>query len=821
MKEKNKPQEELKLEVDRLRAQLAEAEETLRAIRSGEVDALVVSGEKGDQVFTLKGAEQPYRIIIEEMSEGAAMLTGDDSILYCNCSFAGMLKTPLEKLMGSGIAHYIAPSDETFFLELLREGRDRSSNGEITLLAGDGRFVPVQISFNTLEVDNSRLTYLVATDLTGQKLIQDELRRARDELEIRVEERTAQLAKSEQRWATTLASIGDAVIATDVEGRITFLNAEAESLTGWALAEALTKPITEVFNIINGYTRLEADNPVCRVLKEGMVIGLANHTILVRKDGTEVPIDDSGAPIRDGGGKTMGVVLVFRDITERKQAEEENQRLFNAVQEEKDRLSSLVNSINDEIWFADTRKRFTLANPSALQEFGFSSVDGIDVEKLAESLEVYRPDGSPRPTEEAPPLRALNGEVVRNLEEIIRTPDTGELRYRQVSASPVRDSSGNIIGSVSVVRDITENKKAEEALRESEQRWATTLASIGDAVIATETEGRITYMNTEAEALTGWTLAEASAKPVTEVFNIINEYTRAEVEDPVSRVIQEGLVVGLANHTLLVRKDGTEVPIDDSGAPIKDRDGTTMGVVLVFRDITGRKRAEEALLKAHDELELRVQDRTARLKESLEEKEILLREVHHRVKNNMQVISGLLMLQEEFSNDENVKGIIKESQNRIDSMALIHEKLYRSESLSRIDFKEYIEELVSGLFLSYGITERKVRLKINAENISMGIDKAIPCGLIINELISNSLKHAFPLDKNGEIEISLSTYDEDMIELSVRDNGIGIPEGIDFRKTESLGLHIVNILVENQLHGEITMNNDNGTEFRIRFRGIK
>ena len=247
-----------------------------------------------------------------------------------------------------------------------------------------------------------------------------------------------------------------------------------------------------------------------------------------------------------------------KEIAERKRLEQETRTLLSAVQEEKERLSALVNSIQDEVWFADTSKRFTLANPSALREFGLATDNGIDIEKFAESLEVYRPDGSPRPVKDAPPLRALRGEVVTNQEETIRTPGHGELRYRDVSASPVKDDSGTIIGSVSVVRDITTRKRTELALQESEQRWATTLASIGDAVIATDTSGSIVFMNAVAEKLTGWTLMDASQKPVTEVFNIVNEHTRRQVECPVAKVLQKGIIVDLANHTILVRKDGTE-----------------------------------------------------------------------------------------------------------------------------------------------------------------------------------------------------------------------------------------------------------------------
>jgi PAS domain S-box-containing protein len=174
-----------------------------------------------------------------------------------------------------------------------------------------------------------------------------------------------------------------------------------------------------------------------------------------------------------------GVSVFFRDVTEHKRAAEETKRLATVIQEERDRLSALVNSIQDEVWFADAEKRFTLANPSALLEFGIKASAGeIDVEMFAQSLEVYRLDGSPRPIEETPPIRALEGEVVRNQEEIVRTPVTGELRFREVSAAPVRDTANNIIGSISVVRDITDRKRMEQKLQQSERLYR----AIGESI---------------------------------------------------------------------------------------------------------------------------------------------------------------------------------------------------------------------------------------------------------------------------------------------------------------------------------------------------
>ncbi len=250
--------------------------------------------------------------------------------------------------------------------------------------------------------------------------------------------------------------------------------------------------------------------------------------------------------------------------------------------------------------------------------------------------------------------------------------------------------------------------------------------------------------------------------------------------------------------------------------------------------------AEDELRKHRDRLESEVEIRTRDLKaineqleaeiverrraeklteEALKEKETLLREIHHRVKNNLQIISSLLNHQMDNIQDKKVLDIFTESQNRISSMSLIHEKLYRSTDLRNIDFKEYIYDLGTNLQQSYDINSGSIRMNMNIEKISLDIDFAIPIGLILTEMITNSLKYAFPDGREGEIYISFKSTNDNIYELVVGDNGIGIPKDLDIRKTTSLGLHLVTMLSEKQLRGTINMNCDKGTEFQIKFKG--
>ena len=213
-----------------------------------------------------------------------------------------------------------------------------------------------------------------------------------------------------------------------------------------------------------------------------------------------------------------------------------------------------------------------------------------------------------------------------------------------------------------------------------------------------------------------------------------------------------------------------------------------------------------------------LQKEAAKTESSLQEKELLLREIHHRVKNNLQVISSLLSLQSRTSKDEQAIEMAKESQNRIKVMALIHEKLYRSKDFANVEFNDYIKNLANDLFASYRVSASRISLKLEIEDLSLGIDTAIPTGLIINELVTNCLKYAFSKDSDGEIRISLRSLNDGQNELIVSDNGVGIPETLDIKNAESLGLRMITNLTERSLHGNVSINRNNGTEFKIIFK---
>jgi PAS domain S-box-containing protein len=352
--------------------------------------------------------------------------------------------------------------------------------------------------------------------------------------------------------------------------------------------------------------------------------------------------------------------------------------------------------------------------------------------------------------------------------------------------------------------NITERKLVEKALQDSEERFREFADSITDVFFAMDKDLRYTYWNSASEELTGIPVQDAIGKSIFQIFPDAPETRRAvEIYQDVLKTEQPR---SFENDYNL---GGKRFYFDIRVYPTAD------GIAVITTDITERKRAEEEIRALNRDLEKRVEERTSQLNQSLSEKETLLKEIHHRVKNNLQIIASLLNLQAGYVKDEQTLAVIKDSQNRIKAMALIHEKIYQSKSLDRIDYGDYLEKITRSLFESYGVSPGKIAIKIHAKNIFLHIDKAIPCSLILNELLTNSFKHAFPKDRTGEIQIDIQ-LDGGELRLLYTDNGIGLPEGVTLDHTESLGMRLISGLIQ-QLKGTVEIQRGEGTTFVITF----
>ena len=359
---------------------------------------------------------------------------------------------------------------------------------------------------------------------------------------------------------------------------------------------------------------------------------------------------------------------------------------------------------------------------------------------------------------------------------------------------------GEIIGRVISYRDITAWRQAEKALRQSEERFRATFeqAAVG---IAHCVKGRFIHANQKCCDILGYTLEELQTLSY---INITHPDDLA-VELPYAQRLIAGEIPAYSLEKRYMRKDGSTAWINLTTSLVRESSGEIKYATALIEDISERKQAEEQLAA------------------SLQEKEVLLKEVHHRVKNNLQVVSSLLDLQSQRIQEPQVLEMFRESQNRVKSMALIHEKLYQSESLSKVNLADYIESLVMYLIQAYAVNPDRIALQLNLEPLALNLDTAIPCGLILNELISNAMKYAFPGNMGGTLWISLhsscsavSSQENNVFELVVGNDGVKLPKLLDLSSAKTLGFQLVNILIQ-QLQGQIEVSQNQGIEFKIRF----
>ncbi|MDO5836191.1 MAG: PAS domain S-box protein [Methanobacterium sp.] len=448
----------------------------------------------------------------------------------------------------------------------------------------------------------------------------------------------------------------------------------------------------------------------------------------------------------------------------------------------KEFYENLVEGINEGIWVTDKDDHLYFMN-QGMEEIvgGKVKMDGLNV--LDDLPDSYLGD-----------LKEYYREAKETMQPVyydslcVQSPE-GKKSYQSGWIIP-RFNYGHFDGAICTVIDQTEHKKAEDALVKSETFYRAIFENTGTATIIVREDTIISMANKRCEALSGYTVEEIENK--LSFKNFVHPEEQEQVMEYHSLRRSGDSQVPEEYEFRLLDKDGKQRQIMLSASIIP---GTTDSVVSLL-DITQRKSAENEV------------------KHSLNEKELLLREIHHRVKNNMQIISSLLNLQRSYIHDEEAANILQESQGRVKSMALIHEKLYQTSDLARINVEEYIRSLTMNLFHSYTVNPG-IKLSLDVGELYFNIDTAVPLGLIINELVSNSLKYAFKDRNEGEIRISiLETAEPGSYLLMIRDDGTGFPEDLDFNKSHSLGLQLVNTLV-NQLDGEIEMVTNGGTTFNI------
>ena len=490
-------------------------------------------------------------------------------------------------------------------------------------------------------------------------------------------------------------------------------------------------------------------------------------------------------------GQSKSFFIYGTDITQLKNAEA-------AVRESEEKLRTIIENTSDIIYNIDLDGIVTFVTHN-VTSLGFKQEDVVG----HPLTEFVHPD-----------------DVAHVLDDMKRSLTTGkefptQLRLMRKDGSFIHaEESGRIIkengtpvGITGVIRDITERKQAEEQLR----KLARAVEHSPASVVITAPNGTIEYVNPAFTKVTG--------------------YTAEEVVGGNPRILKSGsypkrfykelwttITAGRTWHGEFHnrRKNGEPYWETASISPVLDEKGETTHFVAVKEDITERKRLEEELHTHRKHLEVLVEERTAALQSSLAEKELLLKEVHHRVKNNLQVISSLLNLQSGRLTDDEAREMFRISQGRVKSMALIHESLYRASDLASIDFDAYAQRLVNDLVRNYRVGTGAAQVKVDVADVHLGIDKAVPCGLIINELVTNALKHAFPKGREGTITVSMEKGKKDTLVLIVADDGVGIPKDFDLATSDSLGMQLVHTLT-GQLDGKIDLDRKGGTTFRITF----
>ncbi len=762
LEEKRKKAEEQKQELIEELQQLTEELKVSNEELQATTEELQVSNEElrqqGNELIelnkALRSSEERSRALINNSNDIIRILDNNGKIKFDSPSSTRILGYPEGYFIGKSPFDYIHHEDRERVINDLQEVFEKQNRGIPT----EFRIKNADGSYLPVESVSQNLM-----DVPGINGIVVTTHPIKDRKKA---EEALRLSNMYNR--SLIEASLDPLVTIGPDGKITDVNSSTEFITGYSRKELIGTDFSDYFTEPE-----KAKEGYQQVFKEGWVRDYPLE--IVHKNGNITQVLYNASVYRDEIGDVIGVFAAARDITELKKAEEEIQR-----------LADLVESSDDAIITKDLDGVIISYNKGAERLYGYAAreVKGKHISILTPphlKNEVERFIG-----------RIKNGERVFHY-ETKRISKDGEDVDISLTLSPIIDQFGKLIGISTIARDISENKKAEKKLELASKYNRSLIEANLDPLVTIGPDGKITDVNSSTEFITGYSRNELIGTDFSDYFTEPDKAREGYKE-----AFREGRV---RDYPLKIKhKDGYITPVLYNASVYRDEFGEVMGVFAAARDVTELKRAENEI------------------KASLEEKEILLKEIHHRVKNNLQIISSLLDLQAHYVEDNEAINVLQESQNRVKSMAMIHETLYQSTDLTRINFSNYIKNLVQDLFYSYG-TKSNIRPIIKVEEIFLNIETAIPCGLIISELVSNSLKYAFSNNDVGEIFISFCSLSEEF-ELIISDNGIGLPEDVNFKEIQSsLGLRLVNMLVS-QLDGSIGLDRSQGTMFRVKFKEL-
>ena len=618
-----------------------------------------------------------------------------------------------------------------------------------------------------MDTDEEEVERLRAASLKNAESIRIARQRAERELlaaKEALEQKNAELQQQRQWFEVTLASIGDAVITTDVDARITYLNPIAESMTGWSTADARGEPLERIFRIVNEFTRQTVDNPIGKVLQTGRIVGLANHTALIDRNGRVIPIEDSAAPIRDTQGKIVGAVMVFHDVSARRRAED-------ALRASQARLRATFDQAAMGIVVSDLNGQFVESNRRFCELLGYSTEE---LHQLT-FAQIIDPDDLPATQ---PQIHALlTGQISHCAFETRYVRKDGTRIWGRTTLTPLSETSAEVPRFVGTIEDITDRKAAEQALNDARAQAyeiRTNLAAIvessDDAIISKRLDGTISTWNYGAERMFGYTAAEIIGKPITVLFP--PEYV-ADEEAILARLRRGERVEHF--ETVRIRKDASLLNVSLTVSPIKDADGAVIGASKIARDITQRRLAEEVL---RQEVVVRERAETS-LREADRRKDEFLATLAHELRNPLAPIRQAALIFKSPAATEAQKRWSSDVINRqVQHMSLLLEDLLDISRITRgtlglrtqtVILDEIVQAAIEPARPIIDSRRHAFSIELPAEPVHFIADP-LRLAQVLSNLLTNAAKYT---DPQGTLRLCAACT-EQTLTISVIDNGIGL-----------------------------------------------